>query len=239
MTRILGLDRSRFGAALCVVAALMVAGACGDDDDSSAEPETGGRGGTTAGRKSAGAGAAPSAGKSGASGAGGTSRAGASAAGSGGRAADEDGGVSQFDPQIPPEDVDDMEAWLAAGYYKAWACEAKPTKKTDGAPAIHAHGGMNRVCSNLQLSAAKLEDGGEFPKGVASVKELYSDSGELEGTAVTVKVEDESAEGRGWYYWEGKRISGRGIAGCANCHSAAGSDDDHPGAGDFVYFRNP
>lgn len=223
-----------------------------DESGGNGAAESGGSGGVD---ESGGSGAAAESGGSGGSaesgGSGGSAESGGSAAesgaggssgmsgrsGAGGELQDAGPGAEVFDQQRPPEDADRMEAWLAEEYYQDWVCEPEPSKKTAGAAAIHAHGGTNRVCSNLLLAASKVNDGSALPEGVASVKELYNDAGELTGHAVAVKVDGDSGAGEGWYYWEGKGFAGRGIPACANCHSAAGSDDDHPGLGDFVYFQ--
>ena len=147
-------------------------------------------------------------------------------------------GREDFDPQRPPTDTKRVEAWLARGFYQDWVCEDEPTAKTDGAPAIHAHGGKSYVCSNELLAQTERKDGEEYPRGVASVKEILDSAGKLTLTAVAVKIADDSAGGKGWYWYEGARYSGVGVSTCTSCHSAAGSDADHPGAGDFVYFRN-
>ena len=73
---------------------------------------------------------------------------------------------------------------------------------------------------------------------VASVKELYGNAGKQVGSAVAVKIATGSDEGNGWYWWEGSAGSGIGAKTCTGCHGAAGSDDDHPGAGDYLYFKN-
>ena len=154
--------------------------------------------------------------------------------------ASKDNGSSQndFDAQLPPTETKLVEAWLARGFYKAWSCEDEPTAKTFGAPAIHAHGGKSYVCNNQLLAESERDGDEEFPKGVASVKEILDASGKLTLTAVAVKIAAKSDGGKGWYWYEGARDSGVGIAACTGCHGAAGSDDDHPGAGDYVYFKN-
>lgn len=145
---------------------------------------------------------------------------------------------SDFDPQLPPTETKQVEAWLARGFYKDWSCEDEPSAKTFGAPAIHAHGGKSFVCNNQLLAESEISGVEQFPKGVASVKEILDASGKLTLTAVAVKIDDDSDGGEGWYWYEGARFSGVGIGTCTGCHAAAGSDDDHPGAGDFVYFKN-
>ena len=136
--------------------------------------------------------------------------------------------------ELPPLNPAAMRAWLDAGHYKTWSCEDAPNMKSDGAAAIHVHG-VTRVCNNARLAATVAN--GEFPSGVASVKEEYSGS-QLMGHVVSLKVSAQSDGGAGWYWYGGPNSAGLGLTGCTGCHSAAGSDADHPGAGDYVYFKN-
>ncbi|GEM_PF-1530356 len=145
-------------------------------------------------------------------------------------------GNSAFDPQLPPGNKAELTAWLQAfvdnEWEKQWACEPMATAKTEGSPAIHAHGGTNRVCSNQALSQAVLAPGGQLPVGVAAVKFVSS------GIYVEVKVEADSNGGAGWFWYSpGGGVAAKGAGACVNCHGAAGSDTDHPGLGDYVYFR--
>ena len=135
--------------------------------------------------------------------------------------------------QFPPTDASAIGAWLDAGHYQDWICESEVTPKDAGAPAIHAHGRTSRVCSNQLLAASQTAP---FPAGVASVKEVYADQ-RLIVHAVAAKIADDSAGGKNWFWYEGERLSGFGLGICTGCHSAAGSSDQMPGAGDFVYFK--
>jgi hypothetical protein len=146
--------------------------------------------------------------------------------------------VERFDPQLPPTDAEAVQRWLAKGYYMDWVCEGEPNAKTDGAGAIHVHGAKTRVCANVLLAASRAPGtSGEFPAGVAAVKEVYDAEDTVIATVVSVKAEATSAGGDNWFWYESPSAQGFGFAGCTGCHSAAGADDDHPGAGDFVYFQ--
>jgi hypothetical protein len=184
---------------------------CSDDDGGS---ETGGRSGV--GGVTGSGGRAP---------AGGSTSGGTPAIG---------GDVPPPSSQFPPTTASAMEAWLEEEHYLKWACEAEATVKDFGVPAIHAHGRSNRVCSNILLATSRS---GTMPAGVASVKEVYDDSGSLVARAVAAKVREDSDAGNGWYWYEGESTAGFGLSACTGCHAAAGSDDDHPGAGDFVYYQ--
>ena len=207
---------------------------CSDDDSGS---ETGGRSGVGGGAESGGrapaggstSGGSPTMGGEAGAGPGG----GMHAAGSGGEAGAEFEGPPSS-AQFPPTTAREMEAWLDEEHYLQWACEEDATVKDFGIPAIHVHGVSSRVCSNILLATSR---GGTLPAGVASVKEVYDDSGSLLARAVAAKVRADSDEGNGWYWYEGENAAGFGLSTCTGCHAAAGSDDEHPGAGDFVYFQ--
>lgn len=150
---------------------------------------------------------------------------------------DADGGQTS-DPQVPPTngDVAAINAWIAAGSYKSWACEAQPHPQRPVSPH-----GTNRICSNAVLSA---HGDGEYPVGSTGIKELFNDSNALVGHAVYVKV-SAGTTGDAWYWYEsisGSVVAnGLGNAGvpktvCVGCHMGAGSDSQHTGH-DFVYTQ--
>lgn len=129
-------------------------------------------------------------------------------------------------PQTPPSSGRaDIEAWLAAGHYRAWHCE--PTPHASRAPSPH---GLNRICSNDALSGAAGD--GPYPVGAAAVKELYGSPGAVTGVAVYLRVAEGSG-GANWYWYE--RIGTRGVADglgssgtartiCVGCHASAPRD---------------
>jgi hypothetical protein len=141
----------------------------------------------------------------------------------------------------PPEGAAALKPWLEAKSYAAWDCQ--PQAHAPIAISPHA---WSRVCVTSQARATAA--GSPFPKGAAAVKELLGADGKTpSGYAVTLKIADDSAEGAGWYYYEealgvdpsGPVADGRGSDAkirrtCADCHSAAGKDENHPGH-DFMY----
>lgn len=138
--------------------------------------------------------------------------------------------------QLPPQGRDALEAWLAAGYYRAWRCE--PAEHAARSGSAHL---ANRICSNDLLAASNGV--GVFPAGVASVKELYDRvGGTLVGYAVAVKLQADSRNGAGWYWYERVRSSvyadGAGVSLCTGCHSTA-SSAFAPDSRDFVFTRVP
>ena len=156
------------------------------------------------------------------------------------------------DDQTPPMGAAALQAWLDAGMYKGWTAE--PEVHPSRAPSPH---GFNRIYVN-DLLAEEAQGSGDWPAGVAAVKELYeSMDGEAPiGYAVYLKTADESAGGDNWYWYEvvptdhpaphdenGVVADGMGDNGpaktiCVGCHVAAGADAEHTptvGGRDQVY----
>jgi hypothetical protein len=73
--------------------------------------------------------------------------------------------------------------------------------------------------------AGSLAAGGDHPRGVGAVKELY-DGDDLSGWAVSVKIAEDSAGGDGWYWFEvfdtapgaSPAVDGTGAGSCTGCH---------------------
>jgi hypothetical protein len=128
-------------------------------------------------------------------------------------------------PQIPPQGQAALEAWLAAGHYKAWACEtAISSARLNGAHGRH------RICSNQALLDAPS---GPYPVGAASVKELFTSSDGPNGYAVGLKVTPGLGDDT-WYWYERTGTSPRsrpvadsiGDKACgADCHARAPRDN--------------
>lgn len=135
------------------------------------------------------------------------------------------------DAQTPPTGQAALDAWLATGVYKAWACESGPMNARPNG----AHG-RNRVCSN---SVVKMNTGGEYAVGAASVKELFDSGSQVTGYAVSRHMKAGTTADT-WYWYE--KVSGSVVADgisvslCNGCHSAAGTDAAHQGH-DYVYVQ--
>jgi hypothetical protein len=162
----------------------------------------------------------------------------------------DDGGPSGGDAgqragtaQQPPTTADELEQWLADGTYLDWHCE--PEVHAARSPGAHGH---NRICSN-DLLAENADGSGEWPEGVAAVKELYADAkgNELRGYAVYLKVAADSDDGAGWYWYEriGSSVPADGLGDrgaaksvCVSCHVRAGTSAGNTpteGARDMVF----
>jgi hypothetical protein len=97
--------------------------------------------------------------------------------------------------------------------------------------------GFQRTYMNSALAEARATNKQLYPAGVAAIKELYkNDKTTLKGWAVQVKVDEDSAAGQGWYWYEildaqdgsNPDYAGRGVSLCVNCH-VSGND----------YIRSP
>jgi hypothetical protein len=116
-----------------------------------------------------------------------------------------------------------LDAWLAAGHYKMWHCEAKISEPRNG--GVH---GRVRICSNDLLSGHGT---GPYPVGAASVKETYFGA-KIGQLTVGLKVA-EGATANTWYWYGQNELEGVGAPGCAGCHGRAPQYGGH----DYVYFQ--
>lgn len=149
-----------------------------------------------------------------------------------------------------------VRAWLAAGAWRRWRCEANA--HPGGGLSPHA---LNRICNNDALANAPA--GAPWPVGAASVKELRDPGApdQVVGYALYLKVR-ESGDGDNWFWFEfvrpefaldpeppresdGTIAEGLGDRGgaqsiCVPCHRRSGADDSGVmGHGDFVFTRVP
>ncbi|HVJ16870.1 MAG TPA: hypothetical protein VM686_15625 [Polyangiaceae bacterium] len=126
------------------------------------------------------------------------------------------GNVAAFDA---PDNAVELRPFLEAKAYAAW--NAEPDYHLSTGP----HGDGVRVFYGPTAAAALNAAATTFPKGAGVVKELTS-QGYLYGWAVWVKVEDDSAAGNGFYWYEvikGETMDtiygdARGSSDCVYCH---------------------
>ena len=130
-------------------------------------------------------------------------------------------GVSDM---IPPTDPAALRAWLVAGTYHGWVTESARH------PSTGPHGGTVRTYLNDIVLESLQAGNTAHPAGSALVKELYFGSDSVQLWAVSVKVQDDSDGGRGWYWWEGEGLSGVGLRACTGCHG---------GGRDYVWTPYP
>ncbi len=119
--------------------------------------------------------------------------------------------------QTPPTDEDALIAWLQADSYLSWEAESGPHASAG------PHFGTVRAFINDALFESLSANDTQHPAGAAAVKELYGRTGTtVLGWAVMLKVQDDSDDGRGWYWYETFNGSGGGGIGdpvCTGCHS--------------------
>ncbi len=124
-----------------------------------------------------------------------------------------------------PTDSAVLFPFLQRGDYKGFPAESAAH------PSEGPHGAV-RTYINPALEASLAAQNAEHPVGAAAIKELYSSGGELRGWAVSVKVEPDSADGDGWYWYEvfsttdgsNPVADGDGVPLCAGCHGDTGND---------------
>jgi hypothetical protein len=120
--------------------------------------------------------------------------------------------------QLPPTESSALFAWLGTRAYETWTAESAIH------PSAGPHGGDVRTYVNDALFDS-LSAGATHPAGAAAVKELYT-AGELQGWAVGVKTEPDSAAGDNWFWYEIFSVTdpsnpvaaGLGVGLCSNCH---------------------
>ena len=138
-----------------------------------------------------------------------------------------DGTEMTADGPIPEEGGQPLLDWLEGRGYAMW--EAESGLHDSSGP----HFGNVRTYVNDVLLES-LEAGNEtHPVGSASVKELYGDEmGSVAGWSSMVKLEEDSAGGDGWYWFErfgdSNFADAAGAGACTGCH-ASGID----------FFRTP
>lgn len=150
------------------------------------------------------------------------------------RAAETDAEVAATDapPEVPPApvavptDPAALQLWLAERSYKSWPHE------TGAHESAGPHGDVLAYMTPALIASLRRGKGNAHPKGVAAVKELY-EQGKLNGWAVSVKVADDSADGRNWYWYEVLSTApdakapyqGKGFELCRDCHFERGGND--------------
>jgi hypothetical protein len=126
-------------------------------------------------------------------------------------------------PPVPTKPAA-LQAWLVAGHYKVWPHESRRHEST----GPHPEEVLTFVSPALH---GTLSSGGPHAPGAAAVKELYK-QGAHTGWAVSVKVDADSNEGRGWYWYEvfstkpGAKPAYEGLGKelCRDCHTESGID---------------
>ena len=142
--------------------------------------------------------------------------------------------TSQWDPtEATPMDKKfeiplDKEALLT--YLKEGKYKDLPYKETKTHPSIGPHQKVSlpvRVFMNKTIGDSLLAMNKNHPVGSLMVKEMFTKSGDPTGWAVMVKTQDETNQGKGWFWYEIADLDktpkvvthGNGVSGCYQCHS--------------------
>ena len=134
--------------------------------------------------------------------------------------------VGQAADEIPPVNGVEILEWLKAGNYKNWTHESE-AHRSDGRHSETVIAYLNNL---LDTSLANNE-GAQHPMGSSAVKELFDEENQLNGWAVYVKTDNDSANGNNWYWYEILGTTpdsyvvadGKGVGQCVGCH-APGKD---------------
>lgn len=120
-----------------------------------------------------------------------------------------------------PLEASALHTYLRGGTYRQWVGESQLH------PSTGPHGGRVRTYLSPGLLAS-LTSSSAHPKDAVAIKELYGSGTTVTGWAVGAKLQADSSNGAGWYWYEVFSVqpgaqpafSGRGLALCSNCHSS-------------------
>jgi hypothetical protein len=127
----------------------------------------------------------------------------------------------------------DLFKFLVEGKYKSFPGMESGQHSSSGPHSVEGKFGFP-VRSYLNATMLdSLKSGNDVhPMGAGIVKEMFGKNGELQGWAVSVKTQEESDGGNGWFWYEVTSTTdsdalvanGNGVALCFGCHSASRSD---------------
>ncbi len=125
---------------------------------------------------------------------------------------------------LVPTDSGALHRFLKAGGYKDFPAQESASHSSRGPHSTV--GWPVKVFMDAKTDAA-LKAGEAFPAGSSLVKEMYTEAGVLQGWAVMVKTQADSAGGQGWFWYESTNVddssdivaAGNGVPLCFGCHS--------------------
>lgn len=128
--------------------------------------------------------------------------------------------VARADAACVPTSREELFKYLQSGAYKSFSHESKPH------PSQGPHGTVLTYL-NPTLDGSLKANNAAHPVGAAAVKELHGGNNQLTGWSVSVKTQEESDEGNGWYWYEvfstkdgSRATAGQGVVICTGCHSS-------------------
>lgn len=123
-----------------------------------------------------------------------------------------------------PTDVDELFSYLKKGSYLSFSARESGPHPSRGP---HTKPGWPVRVFLDPIANSSLAAGNEsHPTGSSLVKEMYDEDGDLQGWAVMVKTQDDSAGGKGWFWYETTTTesaadpvaAGNGVQLCQGCH---------------------
>ena len=126
---------------------------------------------------------------------------------------------------VVPTDTAELFRFLKDGGYKDF-----PVQESDSHPSRGPHSKLGwpvRVFIDATTDASLKAGNASHPAGASLVKEMYTEAGVLQGWAVMVKTQADSANGQGWFWYETTNVNdasdivaaGNGVPLCFGCHS--------------------
>ena len=126
---------------------------------------------------------------------------------------------------VVPTDTAALFQFLKDGGYKDF-----PVQESQSHPSRGPHSTLGwpvRVFIDATTDASLKAGNASHPAGASLVKEMYTEAGVLQGWAVMVKTQADSANGQGWFWYETTNVddasdivaAGNGVPLCFGCHS--------------------
>ncbi len=138
-----------------------------------------------------------------------------------------------------PTGQEELFQFLTAGDYKSFPAKESGMHPSAGPHSITGSFGLPVQTYLNPAMQQSLEAGNEsHPQGAGIVKEMFSEAGELQGWAVSMKTQSDSDGGKGWFWYEVTSTTesdalvanGNGVPLCFGCQSTGN---------DFVLTRFP
>ena len=154
-------------------------------------------------------------------------------------AKESDGGTPTGTVGSIPLGKEELFGFLQSGAYREFPGQESTTHPSAGPHSIEGTFGLPvRTFLNQTMLESLSAGNNTHPMGAGIVKEMFSRSGELQGFAVSVKTQNDSAGGSGWFWYEVTSVTdsdalvanGNGVALCFGCHSTGN---------DFVLTKFP
>ena len=127
-----------------------------------------------------------------------------------------------------PVDKEALFKFLVEGKYKSFPAKESGMHPSNGPHSIKGTFGQPvQTYLNAAMNDSLKAGNKAHPKGAGIVKEMFSEEGELQGWAVSIKTQNDSEKGKGWFWYEVTSTkdsnalvaNGNGVPLCYGCHS--------------------